>query len=343
MREILETCVELDKRAYDLYRGLSEDCPDPELSLVFGNMAIEERTHIDWWSDLLVAWEGGLLPDIADEHDLLARLNEVRNAVDSIESKQPDDLCGDDMLDLAAQYEFYLLDPLFGELVDLIEPGNKSEIREAYSRHVLRIVEAIEKHYTRPGLARFLASVLKRGYRDQQRLAALAVRDQLTGLFNRRGLVGHLNQWLSWSARYGRPVGVVLIDLDRFKEINDRFGHATGDRVLQSVGQALRQTVRASDVVGRFGGDEFLVLAPEGDRDMLQQLMDRLVAAVDALDLTVADQKVRVSVSVGGAWMAGGLEMAPETFVGMADSSMYDAKGAGRGQAGHVAEPSVAG
>jgi diguanylate cyclase (GGDEF)-like protein len=185
-------------------------------------------------------------------------------------------------------------------------------------------------------MAVFFAGILRRAYRDQQRLAALAVRDPLTALLNRRALLPHMNQWLSWSWRYERPVGVVLLDIDHFKQINDAYGHAGGDAALVAIAEAITETVRDSDVVGRFGGDEFVVLAPEADGDELDVLMSRLVNAVSAKALPVGGEEVRLSVSVGGAWVPGGTKVAPEILVAKADRSMYRAKEAGRNRAGEA-------
>ncbi|TLM98045.1 MAG: diguanylate cyclase, partial [Actinobacteria bacterium] len=277
MREILESCVALDRTAFETYRGMSAVCAvrgDEDLATTFDRMAREERQHIDWWSDLLVAWESGLVPDIADEADLGARLTELITEVEGSVPEVFEALSSDDMLGLGAQIEFFMLDPVFGELTDLMRPGGRSEVSRAYSAHVMRLVEAIERRYEAGGLAVFLARVLKRAYRDQQRLARLAVRDQLTGLYNRRGLLGHVRQWLSWSARYDRPLAVALVDIDRFKQINDEHGHAIGDEALKVVAAALSEVVRGSDLVGRFGGDEFVVLAPETDDADLAVLLD---------------------------------------------------------------------
>lgn len=334
MREILELCIELDRMAYETYRAMARTCADKELATCFDQLSKEERTHVDWWSDLLVAWEAGLVPDIADEHGLLERLREIR---DELHSTLVDDCSAmetDDALDVAAKFEFYLLDPIFGELLALVRPGSRIDVHESYSRHVLRLVDLIERRYTRPGLAKFLAGVLRRTYRDQQRLAALARHDQLTGLFNRRGLLDHLAQWLSWSHRYGRPLGVVLIDVDHFKQINDEYGHAAGDTVLQLVADALADTVRSSDTVGRFGGDEFVVLAPETDGAELEGLMERLVDAVALKPVEIAGQTVLASVSAGGAWASGGVSITAEELIAQADRSMYEAKEAGRNRFG---------
>lgn len=334
MREILELCVELDTLAHRTYRGLSDCSADPRLTTVFEQMATEERQHVDWWGDLLMAWDAGLVPDIADEQGIRERLIDVAEEVRRASAITCEDLSTDDMLELAAHLEFYMLDPVFGELLDLMQPGNRVKTREAYSRHVLRLIETIEEHYSEAGLARFLARVLKRAYRDQQRLAQLAMRDQLTGLYNRRGLVGHLGQWLSWSARYGRPVAVALIDIDNFKRVNDVYGHSTGDNALAAVAEALAGVVRSSDIVGRFGGDEFLVLAPETEGAELSKLMGRMIEAVRAARVEYRGEPIDLSVSCGGAWLEGGVEVSGESLVAQADRSLYLAKNDGRDRAG---------
>jgi diguanylate cyclase (GGDEF)-like protein len=341
MREILELCIELDRMASETYEALARTCEDDEIGSAFGQLAKEERVHVDWWTDLLMAWEAGLVPDIADEHHLLRRLRDIRAELRSVSPTSCEGMSTDDVLDLAARFEFFMLDPLFGELVDLMQPGGKLEVREAYARHILRLIELIERRYTRPGLATFLAGVLRRAYRDQQRLSVLAMRDQLTGLQNRRGLLGHLTQWLSWSARYSRPVGLVLLDVDHFKEINDSYGHEAGDKALASIADALSMTVRASDIVGRFGGDEFLVLAPEADGVELDGLMHRLVRAVASLPLNLGVDRVHLSVSTGAAWAPGGMSISPEQLIAKADRAMYEAKHAGRNRAGEAVEAGV--
>ncbi len=228
MREILELCVELDRTAHEAYASMAIACrEDDDLSDVFTRMSKEEQQHVEWWSELLVAWEAGLVPDIVDEHDILARLREIKDEVTRAIPGRFDDLTTNQMLDLAARMEFFMLDPVFGELTDLMQPGGRVEVREAYSRHVLRVIDAIERRHTEQGLAAFLARVLQRAYRDQQRLATLAMLDQLTGQYNRRGFLGHLNQWLSWSERYGRPLALAL-DRHRLLQAGERHARASG-------------------------------------------------------------------------------------------------------------------
>jgi len=334
MKEILELCIALDSTAVVVYQALADACTDEPAERTFRALGIEEKTHVEWWVELRDAWAAGLVPDIADESDLLFRLTELSH---EIELALPDSYGGlstDQMLDLAAHLEFYMLDPAFGELLDLTGPGSSSNHREAYSRHVMRLVDAIQERHSRSDLSHFLARVLARAFRDQQRLVSLATHDQLTGLYNRRGFYGYVRQWAAWASRYGHPVGIILVDIDHFKAINDTFGHPAGDEALCAIAVALGDAVRTSDIVGRHGGDEFAILAPETDAEELARLMYRVLDIVRATDFSVGGTPVSLSVSVGGAYILGDTPATSEMLTSAADHSLYEAKEAGRDRAG---------
>jgi len=153
-------------------------------------------------------------------------------------------LCADEMLSLAARIEFFMIDPVFGELIDLTEPARSEQRHAAYAQHLDRLIGAIEPNYSRDSLVAFLASILARVWRDNMALAVFATHDPLTGLHNRRALSTHLKQWAAWSARYGRPLTLLLIDVDLFKGINDAFGHTFGDTALTAVANATEGNAR---------------------------------------------------------------------------------------------------
>jgi len=336
MQAILDLCVELDSNAATTYAAMADACSDEEVKVTFRRMGTEELSHVGWWAELLEAWQAGLVPDVADESTLLGRLRELAEEIEMLVPTDFSTLSTDQMLDLAAHLEFFMLDPVFGELLDLVNPGASTEHHEAYSRHVMRLVGCIESRHSRTDLAHFLARVLARSFSDQQRLASLAMHDPLTGLYNRRGFYGYIRQWASWSTRYGHPLGVLLVDIDKFKSINDTFGHPRGDDALRAVSAALCQAVRTSDVVGRYGGDEFAILAPEADAIELATLMSRVVDTVRNVSFAVGDSDVRLSVSVGGSLVQGALPVTPEQLLAAADHSLYEAKAAGRDRAGSV-------
>jgi diguanylate cyclase (GGDEF)-like protein len=157
-----------------------------------------------------------------------------------------------------------------------------------------------------------------------------AVTDQLTGLPNRRYLWDVLEAELLRSERKQVSLAVLMLDIDFFKEFNDRWGHEAGDLVLRNVAFALRQVVRGSDIVARHGGEEFVIVLPEATREVALVRAEELRAAVAALRLTYAGESLgAITVSVGVTVSAGPHESA-EALLRAADNAMYEAKRAGR-------------
>lgn len=174
-------------------------------------------------------------------------------------------------------------------------------------------------------LARDISSRKKLEYQ----LAYQATHDALTGTNNRGALLDHLSDAIAYARRNELAVWVAFIDLDRFKLINDRFGHRTGDQVLAGISQRLRKVLRVNDVLGRYGGDEFIVVLRGGtDAEMSSDTMDRIMQAV-AEPLSLEGNTLRVNCSVGVAVFPqdGGT---PQLLLERADAAMYRAKEGGR-------------
>ncbi|HEY8745404.1 MAG TPA: GGDEF domain-containing protein [Chloroflexota bacterium] len=158
-------------------------------------------------------------------------------------------------------------------------------------------------------------------------LQTLADTDPLTGLANRRGLAGSWQHEQARAQRYGYPCSVLAIDLDQFKQINDRCGHLTGDRVLGAVARLLLASVRAEDLVARVGGDEFLVLLPQADHLTAQTIAERVQTALGQPD---------APADPGGWTLSIGIACSPPTprhsLFTAADRALYRAKERGRNQ-----------
>jgi diguanylate cyclase (GGDEF)-like protein len=157
-----------------------------------------------------------------------------------------------------------------------------------------------------------------------------ARRDRLTRLWNSRYLHEALEQEIARCQRYGRPFGLLLIDLDGFKAVNDTAGHLAGDHVLQIVGRTLRENCRATDVPARLGGDEFAVILPEASEEMVQRYAAKLVTLVAAAPFP-ADLP-RVTASVGGVAFREP-PASPKAAIAAADGAMYAAKREGKNRA----------
>lgn len=165
--------------------------------------------------------------------------------------------------------------------------------------------------------------------RRAEELDRLSRTDHLTDVFNRRHLDGTLQAMVASSRRHHFPVSALLVDVDHFKQVNDRHGHEAGDLVLQAVASTLGAALRIGDVLGRWGGEEFLVLAPHTDLAGAGVLAERLRKHVAALVVQTPDGPVPVTVSIGGA-TATAPGVAADVVLRTADEQLYAAKEAGR-------------
>ena len=160
----------------------------------------------------------------------------------------------------------------------------------------------------------------------------LATIDLLTGALNRQALLARLEDELTRAARYGRPCSVILVDLDHFKRVNDTHGHAAGDAVLREVADVLTGNVRNTDFVGRYGGEEFMVVMPETDADAAAATAEKLRRLVGSRQVRLDDGHVlAVTLSAG---VAGGLGplLQIDALIRDADAALYTAKSLGRDQ-----------
>jgi two-component system cell cycle response regulator len=164
-----------------------------------------------------------------------------------------------------------------------------------------------------------------------RRLETLIFEDPLTGLANRRYILSQLGSFVSGARRHGRPLSVAIIDVDRFKEVNDHHGHQAGDAVLVAATGALRSHLRAEDHLGRLGGEEFLAVLPDTDAPAAAAVAERMRAEVAATRVEHEGDPLRVTVSIGMAtW---GDDEEPELLLRRADEALYGAKSAGRDRA----------
>jgi len=165
---------------------------------------------------------------------------------------------------------------------------------------------------------RYLVKENKRLFEEIQRLA---VTDALTGLYNRHKMQDSLETEVERAKRYSRPLSIIMIDMDKLKALNDSFGHAAGDVALKLVAKSIQRSIRKVDLGTRFGGDEFIVLLPEADRDEAAAVAKRIREAIS----TVEFESGKLSVSMGVVQWHVGFDTSKD-FVHAADEAMYLAK-----------------
>lgn len=168
---------------------------------------------------------------------------------------------------------------------------------------------------------------------QQERLQHDVLTDPLTGVPNRRFFTRRLQEEIERWARHRQSLSCLLLDIDHFKQINDRFGHQAGDRVLQQVAQALGRDLRASDVLARYGGEEFVLLLPNTTQAQALAIAERLRVSIPELKFDFAPAPMQVTISAGLVYLKPDMEaqaVSGESLLQRADAALYRAKQAGR-------------
>ncbi|MFP3853501.1 MAG: GGDEF domain-containing protein [Anaerolineales bacterium] len=157
----------------------------------------------------------------------------------------------------------------------------------------------------------------------------MANRDDLTGVYSRRYFLELSHLELQQSRHFGHPLSLLIFDIDYFKRVNDEFGHPVGDEVLRAVTRVCRRCIRVTDLLGRYGGDEFVVLFPETSMESVRFVAERLRREVEGLLVRAKGSEIRCTISIGISGLEPGMKDVDE-MIEAADEALYAAKKAGR-------------
>jgi diguanylate cyclase (GGDEF)-like protein len=180
-------------------------------------------------------------------------------------------------------------------------------------------------------IIRFQAATVKQEEQRADKLAIEAITDPLTGLYNRRYFESVLSEFHQEFKRIDKPLGLLILDLDHFKNVNDNHGHVVGDIVLKEVANLLKKLVREHDVVARIGGEEFAVIAPFASENQIEPFAERFCRAIGKLKIKVDNVIIQPTVSIGVAISSQDV-MSDRDLIRKADRCLYEAKHRGRNQ-----------
>jgi diguanylate cyclase (GGDEF)-like protein len=208
--------------------------------------------------------------------------------------------------------------------------SSKGHLLGTFAIYHRKPCEPTEEHLNLIGEAAKIASIAIEHHQVQDELERQAHTDSLTGLANRGHFMHLAETELARSVRYGSPYGVLLLDIDHFKAVNDEYGHESGDLVLQALAAILRRILREVDIIGRIGGEEFAILLPETDSTEVPEVAERLRRAVAERDITIGHNlSLCITVSIGVALLSVNSNHL-DHILRQADEALYRAKKNGR-------------
>lgn len=302
LSNILDICVDIDKTAGEIYGSLSDYAGNDALKSFWDKMVSEGQSRLEYWGRLKSLAEVNELPEAFDDPDNV--YNELEHRADQIHSLQQqwekDQTVGSAFV-IAYRLESYKLHPAMRTLFQYFRPLTDGTVPEAGKEldetNIDTLIEALHKYGEATPELELVGETLQRLWDQNKILSEQAMVDTLTGLLNRRGFFTMAKQMAHWSKRNKTPIAVLLIEIDNFKAINDLHSTQKGDDILKEVATTLQSTIRQSDLVARYGGDEFIALLPNTAREGGEMVAEKLRSTIVKARLL----NVPMTVSVGGA------------------------------------------
>ncbi len=327
---IIDYCIALDARATGIYNLLAEKGGDPKLRDLWLQIAESNEQHLVYWNQLRTWAETGYLDQIFDDPDKVVKdLETLKERIDALtkQAQQINDL--EKAFALAFKLEFYLLHPVFEQLFQYQQNLSETIAEQiGYDRHVNLLFEGLYEHDLVTMELELLGETLHRLWQENRKMAILSNTDELTGVLNRRGLFNAMRHLAHLAQRNGNIAGVLMIDIDHFKQINDTYGHQYGDRVLKYVAATIKANIRASDVIGRYGGEEFLVFLSMVALDALKDVAEKIRLSV--ANGNGVEQPVTISIGCAAGRVGKQVDQSLQLLIQLADKNLYQAKTEGR-------------
>ena len=330
LHRLLKTCLVLEIRACEIYTELALHKNLRELKGFWQQMADEERQHIRFWNRVIELAQNQMLPNFVDNPDeIRIELNDIGEKIETAHGqfhRQPEI---SNALLLGYRLEFFLLHEVFESIFYFMHrAGDQENPSDTYEAHIEGLVQMMLTYGKGAPEIELLGETLQYLWRKNRDLARQISQDDLTGIYNRRGFFNAAKPLLYLSHRSQKTIGIMMLDLDNFKQVNDTHGHPTGDEILRATARSMRNSVRASDIVGRYGGEEFIILFSSIDKQATLQLADKIRGNVEHDTRSIVPVTVSIGVATGELGTA--IEESMISLIKSADECLYQAKSSGK-------------
>ena len=329
--KVIDLCAVLEERALGIYETLLGLAEDERLRDLWSTMVADEKEHRDYWLRLKELCADGGVPEVFDEprryvDELQALMLRFDHIADHVKTEYRTPAVFVHTLRL----EFLLLHPSFVILFNCLPREEDGMLpSRSYEQHLGRLLNAMMDFEALSPEMELLGEAIGQVYKKSEEGAARAVTDHLTGIHNKRGLYIAMKPLAYLARREREAAGVLIIEINGLKEINEAFGRKVGDRILRKVAEVVSLRLRASDVVGRFGGDDFLALLTRFDLRHFRLIGEEI--ATLAGEISVGEAKVAFSVGGACAVMGDDVEETLESLIRGADRALDEARKEGVG------------
>lgn len=331
--EILKICLRLDMEVFNIYKKLEGNSSDSAMRGFCGKIAEVKKQRVLFWEKALHLAEGNILPGVfEDSKEIKDRLEKLKLKIGELIGNISDISNNYEILAIAYKLEFSLMDPPLATMFNLVRTiSGANKAADEYDNPMAAFINALLKHGGKiPQSTEFLGKTFQELLHDNKRLALESNLDILTGIYNRRGFFNAINPILHLTFRKKINIAIMIADIDDFKHVNFTYGHLGGDEALKYVVSVMRSSIRKSDIIGRYGGEEFIIYADCTDLSSDSILAERIRRNVEMKTEATLGFKITVSLGVASGQVGQTVENDIMLLIRKADENLLRAKFSGK-------------